>query len=381
MRWRRSTSAAVSIAVAVAMLALQPAPEADAARYRQRTRRIAPGVWLTRIRDARGPNQLRLLRIDPSYAPEVEMALARRLHLGRVTTRRIARANGAIAAVNGDFFEPSGQMFHSFVEDGMLRQSHRQVGWMFGMTTAERPTIARPSLQITAAPMPVGTPWPIARWNIGSPGPGQVVSYTPVASGVANPPRNGCTARLLPATLPTWTASQDAVTRIFTVDAVRCSADPLAYGGGIVLGARGSGIGAERIRSLSLATPLRITWSLGMPGIAEGIGGMPLLVRDRQNVAPTMCWSAGFCGRNPRTGVGFTAGGQVLLLTVDGRQPGWSVGMTMAEFAQQFVRLGATWALNLDGGGSTTMVVRGDVKNRPSGGRLRRVGSAIVVRP
>jgi hypothetical protein len=54
--------------------------------------------------------------------------------------------------------------------------------------------------------------------------------------------------------------------------------------------------------------------------------------------------------------------------------------MTLIEFAREFERLGATWALNLDGGGSSTMVVRGKVVNRPSDrGGERFVSSAILV--
>ncbi len=370
----------VAIALAVVLLALQPATDAVGGRYRQRTRRIGPGVWFTTIRDARGPNQLRLVRIDPSRAPEIEMALGRPKRLGRATTPRIARRERALAGVNGDFSYPSGQLFHSFVERGVLRQSHLQVGWLFGMTASERPTIARPKLEITAKPEPLGSPWTVARWNVGRPGKGEVVAYTRVARGVTNPPRNGCTARLVPVPLSPPMREGQGVERPFRVDAARCSAEPLAYGEGIVLGSLASGAGAERMRSLLPGSMLTLTWSLGIPDVREAIGGMPLLVQGRRNVAPRVCWSASFCARNPRTGVGFTARGHVLLLTVDGRQPGWSVGMTMVQFARQFIRLGATWALNLDGGGSTTMVVRGKVRNRPSDGSLRRVGSAILVK-
>jgi hypothetical protein len=53
--------------------------------------------------------------------------------------------------------------------------------------------------------------------------------------------------------------------------------------------------------------------------------------------------------------------------------------MTLRGFARLFRKQGARWALNLDGGGSTTMVVRGRVLNRPSDGRERAVSSALVV--
>ena len=64
------------------------------------------------------------------------------------------------------------------------------------------------------------------------------------------------------------------------------------------------------------------------------------------------------------------------LVTVDGRQPGYSVGMTNFELAQTLVRLGAVRAMALDGGGSTTMAFDGRLLNRPSDRRRRRVGRA-----
>ena len=63
--------------------------------------------------------------------------------------------------------------------------------------------------------------------------------------------------------------------------------------------------------------------------------------------------------RHPRSAVGLTADGRtLLLLTVDGRQEGHSRGVTLAELAQLFQSLGADSAINLDGGGSSSMVVR-----------------------
>jgi exopolysaccharide biosynthesis protein len=65
---------------------------------------------------------------------------------------------------------------------------------------------------------------------------------------------------------------------------------------------------------------------------------------------------------------------------VDGRQAPYSDGMTLAELAALMRRLGATDALNLDGGGSTTMVVQGRIVNRPSDQEgERHVGDALAV--
>jgi len=84
--------------------------------------------------------------------------------------------------------------------------------------------------------------------------------------------------------------------------------------------------------------------------------------------------------RHPRTGVGISADERRLfLVVVDGRQPELSVGMSLPELTQFFQRLGAHHAYNLDGGGSTTMVVDGVVKNSPSDGKERRRCDALLL--
>jgi exopolysaccharide biosynthesis protein len=90
--------------------------------------------------------------------------------------------------------------------------------------------------------------------------------------------------------------------------------------------------------------------------------------------------------RHPRTAVGIAAGGRrVLLVAVDGRQRPWSDGMTLRELADLFLALGAPTAINLDGGGSTTLVVREPsgalrIANRPSDREGERpVGNALAV--
>jgi len=63
---------------------------------------------------------------------------------------------------------------------------------------------------------------------------------------------------------------------------------------------------------------------------------------------------------HPRTAIGYSKNGRILyLVVVDGRQPLYSEGMTLAELANLMISLGAQFAMNLDGGGSSTMVVEG----------------------
>jgi exopolysaccharide biosynthesis protein len=83
--------------------------------------------------------------------------------------------------------------------------------------------------------------------------------------------------------------------------------------------------------------------------------------------------------RNPRTAVGIRPDGTVLLLVVDGHRHATSVGMTIEELRQVMGRLGASDAVNLDGGGSSAMVVRERLVNSPSDlDGERKIGDAVL---
>ena len=115
----------------------------------------------------------------------------------------------------------------------------------------------------------------------------------------------------------------------------------------------------------------------------NAVSGAGLLVLDGRDVND---WSeeglsAGFdTTRHPRTMIGVDADEAIWLVTVDGRQPALSLGMTFTELQALSHRLGLRSALNLDGGGSTTMVVRGNIVNHPSDDTgPRKVSDAILV--
>ncbi|GIP37033.1 hypothetical protein J31TS4_03130 [Paenibacillus sp. J31TS4] len=88
---------------------------------------------------------------------------------------------------------------------------------------------------------------------------------------------------------------------------------------------------------------------------------------------------------HPRTMLGTKADGTLLVVEVDGRQPGFATGMTYVEQAAYLQSLGAVNAINIDGGGSSTYYVRepGDVhptlQNRPSDGAERPVGNSLMI--
>lgn len=125
----------------------------------------------------------------------------------------------------------------------------------------------------------------------------------------------------------------------------------------------------------------------------EAIGGGPMIVLDGKNVANEYYWrevldAGGTAGmsRQPRTAVGATADGRVIVLVCDGRGMNGSLGYTLSELADKLISLGAEKAINLDGGGSSAIVGKdGKVLNRPSDTGdgvsivMRQVPTALVI--
>lgn len=122
--------------------------------------------------------------------------------------------------------------------------------------------------------------------------------------------------------------------------------------------------------------------------VDEAFGGQPVLVHHGR-AWPQVCGPL-TCVRNPRTAVGLTRGCtdarlwtacRLVVVVVDGRRVGWSVGMTTHRLAQVMVTLRVAEAVNLDGGASAEVRFRDRALNRVSPGARRAVVSALIVRP
>lgn len=84
-------------------------------------------------------------------------------------------------------------------------------------------------------------------------------------------------------------------------------------------------------------------------------------------------------GDQPRTAIGVIDENHYVFVVVDGRQPGYSAGVTLPELADILIGLGATTAYNLDGGGSSTLYFNGEVVNSPSNGGERATSDILYV--
>lgn len=117
--------------------------------------------------------------------------------------------------------------------------------------------------------------------------------------------------------------------------------------------------------------------------VSDAVGAGPVLVAAGTTAVTSdaeVFFGTGIPGVHPRTAAGVTADGALLVLVVDGRQPE-SRGASLHELARLMRDRGAVEAVNLDGGGSSTLVVRGHLLNRPAGGTDERdVATAVVAR-
>ena len=350
----------------------EPRPSAPIVK----TKKIAPGLIYIKIVERQVPRRTFVLKADLSRAITLDTTIAEAALPARAPLWDIVRAHGALAAVNGDY-SGLGNPAHPFAQDGQLLHTTEADGTLFAVTRDESQALFdRPSVEVTLVDRTTARTYVLDRWNQGAPLPGELVGFSPLGGTLELPPPFTCSARLLLQGDPS-AAEPDGVDQDVVVDAVACSEEAMGRNGGIVISAAPATDEATELLALAPGTPMRLHWSVGWANVFDAVGGAPLLLRDGDPVG--VCHSS--CGPQPRTGVGVTASGKILLVVVDGRQTRWSLGPTIDEFAQIMRDLGAVTALNLDGGGSSEMVVEGEVVNRPSDGQERAISNAILMLP
>jgi len=348
----------------------------------QRSERLAPGVRYVVIRDRSGPFRIRVVKAKLSSPTTFDTVLASDRLPGFETTSSMAQRTDALVAINGDYARPSGRPVFTFASDGNIAQTPLKWGRNFAVDQSETLTyVGHPRVTGWATETDSSATYPIKRVNQGPPEVSEVARFTPAGGSLERAPEDACLARLFPQERARFASAGGGVEANHIVDRVKCGGRRLRPQGGSILAAPLDGDHAPGLAALVPGESMTLGWSLGWPQVLDTIGGNPTLVADGKVIDNNVSGSGAFFSRHPRTGVGTTPDGKVLLVVVDGRQRGYSVGMTLEEFADLFVSLGADHALNLDGGGSTTMVIDGRIVNRPSetDRAERPVSSALVL--
>ncbi|MTI81203.1 MAG: phosphodiester glycosidase family protein [Firmicutes bacterium] len=110
----------------------------------------------------------------------------------------------------------------------------------------------------------------------------------------------------------------------------------------------------------------------------QGVSFVPILMQDGKPMSLPEKWQH---EKQPRTILGEYANGDLIMIVVDGRQNDWSSGVTLERLQIKLLELGVKEGYNLDGGGSSVFIYNGEVLNRPSDGRQRKMATNIVVMP
>ena len=370
--------------------------------------RVASGVIWTRIVREGGPWRVHVLTIDRSaLGGRLTGLLSNRRIEGRERASAMARRAGAVAGVNGGHFAADGDPVGALAIGGRLLSE--PVDGRSGLIVPLNPTTpARVATLSFAGAVTSGGRERLVdgverlRGSIPACGgrggdaptelPNAVLTCTDPSELVVLSPRYGPSTR-------SRRGGIEAVVRSGVVERLESGGDAAIPPGGLVLS--GS---ADAARFLTEAAPPGSRPEVRLGLFADGaeiplaeqqlvIGVGPRLLSRGRIVVPSRAEgfspleAPGFFGsfvasRNPRTLAGVRSDGRILLVTIDGRRPGWSAGATLPEAARVMRALGAREALNLDGGGSTTMTVKGAVVNFPSDPTGERpVGDGVFVLP
>jgi hypothetical protein len=334
------------------------------------TQVLMPGVSYSRQVQftAHGPVAIHVItapRPGGNYALKPILSNGAILGVERVTSmQKDVSGSATVAGVNGDLFNfkdghPSGML----MQGGVLQNQPYRFRSSVGISSTGTLNVAR--VAFFGYWQGLGQRRPLTGFNQPPRGDGTSL-FTP-AWGAATPRLAGAVEAVL-APFPQAVPGQDLGGTV-TIQTTG-GGTPIPRNGAVLMahGTQAAKLASEAPPPTRVAARLILAPDWPAAGITDAIGGGPLIVRSGRAV-----WTAGedflptqLGPRNPRTAVGQRRDGKILLVAVDGRRRGYSVGLTNFELAQTMVRLGAVTASALDAGGSTTMAFDGKLLNRPS---------------
>ncbi len=323
----------------------------------------APGLVRTKYirRDGRGMLTAWLLDVD-LHSYDLRLALGNEsIAAGRQRLSGISDDYRAMAAINANYFNLNGELI------GLARMEGQTVGTVYYIRT-------------TLGIMPDGS---LRIVPAGYSGQVTINGVTvPVAGVDVERGENNLTLynKFYGSSTQTNEYGQEYTVRNGRVVSIQTADSPIPADG-LIISVHGTSKDAFANVKVGDAVNVQEDYGKELAGAATVIGGGPTLVKDGQVLVTAreeQFPSDIAHGRAPRTAVGILPNHHALLAVVDGRQS-HSIGCTLTELGALMKKFGATDALNFDGGGSSEMVVGGQIQNSPSDGSERPVGSAIIV--
>jgi len=320
--------------------------------------------------------------IDRRYFPTIQFktSVARGRVLGRTTVRNMVQSaarNGknVLMAVNASFGKLDGSyagvMHNLHIQNNMVVSPPNRYS-CFGVT--ESGEFLMEDVKMKISMKIAGRELPVYGLNEERKSYRSVMLYTP-KFGASTKTQDGYEI-VVSASVPLTPKYKGK----FTVREVKKSGNTPIPKDGFVLSAGRNSEAARIFSQLKVGDQGELTSSF-LPekwnNVTQAIGGNSRLVRRGKPVVD------GHRGHNwrkddPRTALGYNDE-KLFLMVIDGRQGGYSIGMTYSDIAEAMIELGATEAINLDGGSSSTFIVLDQVINRPSGGKERHVLNAVFI--
>ncbi len=283
----------------------------------------------------------------------------------------------AVAAINGDFFSFGVGVPHGiFIDEGRILSTPPQYYAAFGLTFDDEPFIVRHGTILDKEFRINGVLCDITGINNAhAKNANSLMLYT---SDYARGTKTGTETYELRCRIESGDV-RHGETLTFTVEAIFDAVGNTSLGDGyIVLSAQGERI--DDLKKLNIGETHKINFRFNefWSNVKFAVGGIELLLKDGE------IYSRADKSNEPRTSIGIRPDGSVVMATFDGRSENIK-GMSYEKAAKAMQALGCTDALNLDGGGSTTFVLRhpGQLKttvvNKVSGSSPRQVANALVL--
>jgi exopolysaccharide biosynthesis protein len=326
--------------------------------------KVVDGVtyYRDRAKTGKGRSDVHILRIEPfSSLTRVFPVLANEGIAQKETLSSMAKRYSAIAGINGAYFTPRGDPIGTLIINRRLVSSPLYKRSVFGVSEDDTLIFGNPDFSGTLRSGALS----IKIDAVNQPRRGEnLVVYTPEYARSTLTPERGVEIVLV----------KGKIVGIHANDA-------LIPPDGVVVSAGGEK--ADLLKLLKLGQTVTLDYSIDKPwdSIRHAVCGGPRLVSDGRkdiNGREEKFDNSIINGRHPRTAVALTFDGDLLMIVVDGRSKRNS-GMKLDEMADYLRVLGARHAINLDGGGSSSMIVKGRVVNSPSDGSERRISNGILI--